>query len=100
MTETSPEDLEAFAESLTGPMGRLLRQAGVIMARRMERRGATWSDLSDTEVVALFHSAFLTVAPAVYGRLDRATVEDHVNALFADITMQLSATAEGSTSRH
>ena len=94
------EDLEDFAESLKGPMGDLLRKAGVIMARRMERRGVEWRDLSDQAVMDLFHAAFLEAAQSVVTHRDRAEVEEATNALFASIAIELAANSEGSDAQH
>lgn len=98
--ETSVEDLEAFSEQLRGPMGVLLRKAGVIMARRMEQRGVEWTDLTDQEVMDLFHAAFLEVAPSIFTHKDRAEVEAATNATFAAMAIELAANAEGSDARH
>lgn len=94
------EDLEDFAASLKGPMGDLLLEAGVIMARRMEQRGVAWSDLSDQAVMDLFHAAFLEAAPSVFAHRDRTEVEEATNALFASIVIELAANIEGSDASH
>ena len=94
--ETTVEDLEAFSEKLRGPLGVLLRKAGVVMARRMEQRGVEWTDLSDQEVMDLFHAAFLQVAPSVFTHKDPAEVEVATNAMFAAMSIELAANAAGS----
>lgn len=94
------EDLEDFAESLKGPMGDLLRRAGIIMAGRMDQRGVEWRDLSDQAVMDLFHAAFLEAAPSVFNRRDRDQVEEAANALFASIAIELAANIEGSDASH
>lgn len=88
------EDLEDFWEMLQGSMGDLLREAGVIMARRLDERRQTWADLTDMQVMDLFHAAFLEVAPGAYPRRDAETVEQATNIMFAVAAMELSANAD------
>lgn len=88
------EDLEHFWEVLQGPMGGLLREAGVIMARRLEERRQTWADLTDMQVMDLFHAAFLEAAPEAYPHRDAETVEQATNMMFATVAMELSANAD------
>lgn len=94
------EDLEHFWEKLQGPMGVLLREAGVVMAQRMSERKVEWSDLSDEQVMDLFHSAFLQVAPSVYPQLPAEEVEELVRVMFGDVAMQLRANAEAGKRVH
>ncbi|AQR63138.1 hypothetical protein BZG35_16890 [Brevundimonas sp. LM2] len=94
------EDLEAFWEILQGQMGRLLGLAGVVMARLMSERKGEWSDLSDQQVMDLFHSAFIQVAPSAYPELPPEEVEELVRTTFADIAMQLRANGDASESLH
>lgn len=92
------EDLEHFWEMLQGPMGGLLREAGVIMARRLDERRLTWADLTDMQVMDLFHTAFLEAAPDAYPQRDAETVEQATNMMFATVAMELSANADSSNS--
>ena len=94
------EDLEELWEKLQGPFGTLLRQAGTVMAERMSERKVEWSDLSDEEVMDLFHSAFLQVAPSVYPQLPSDDVEELVRVTFGDVAMQLRANAAPSRGVH
>ncbi|AQR60825.1 hypothetical protein BZG35_03520 [Brevundimonas sp. LM2] len=94
------EDLEAFWDLLQGRMGMLLRLAGAVMAQRMEERKVEWSDLSDDQVMDLFHSAFMQVAPSAYPELPAEEVDELVQMTFADIAMQLRANAEASERVH
>lgn len=87
-------DLEDFWEMLQGPMGGLLRQAGVIMARRLDERQQTWADLTDMQVMDLFHAAFLEAAPEAYPHRDAQSVEQATNVMFAVAAMELCANAD------
>ena len=89
------EDLEEFWEKLQGPMGVLLKKAGVIMARRLDERRRTWFDLDDMEVLDLFHAAFLEAAPEAYPHRDAASLEEATNMMFAVAAMEMAATADG-----
>lgn len=88
------EDLENFWEMLQGPMGGLLRQAGVIMARRLDGRQQTWADLTDMQVMDLFHAAFLEAAPEAYPHREAETVEQATKIMFAVAAMELVANAD------
>lgn len=88
------EELENFWEMLQGPMGGLLRQAGVIMARRLDERRQTWADLTDMQVMDLFHAAFLEAAPEAYPHKDAETVEAATNVMFAVAAMEFCANAD------
>lgn len=88
------EDLEDFWEMLQGPMGGLMRQAGVIMARRLDEGQQTWDDLTDMQVMDLFHAAFLEVAPEAYWNRDAGSVEQATNIMFRVAAMELSANAD------
>jgi len=76
-------------------MGVLLKNAGVIMARRLDERRLTWSDLDDMQMLDLFHAAFLEAAPEAYPHRDAAGLEEATNTMFAVAAMELVATTDG-----
>jgi hypothetical protein len=94
--DTTVEDLEKFWESLQGPLGRALRDAGSIMNQRLEPRGQTLSDLSDIEMLELFAQAFREAAPRHYQHMPRETVDARLEAMLALVRMDVAANAETS----
>lgn len=94
------EELEDFWERLQGPMGDLLRAAGVIIARRMAQRGVEWSDLSDVEVIDLLHAALLQAGSERYPGIDLSAVEAELSTAFADAKLQIAGNAEGNDARN
>lgn len=91
------EDLEDFAERLNGPLGDALRATGVLLERRLRERSLVWADLDDNQVADLFLTAFLEAAPDAYPHVERAVVEEAVQAMAANVKMELAANAGGST---
>ncbi len=87
------EDLEAFARQLKGPMGRLLRRAGEIMATRMSEKRLSWEDLDDVAVARLFASAVMQAAPDAYPDVDPAVVDDALDRMMSGVSMEMAATA-------
>ncbi len=94
--QTTLEELEEFHDSLQGPLGRALRDAGIIMNQRLQARGLELSDLSDKEMVQLLTTAFREAAPKHYPHVDRVTLEPRLDAMVAAIGMELAATADSS----
>lgn len=94
---TTVEDLEDFADQLEGPLGIALRSTGVALEKRMRDEGLTWSDLDDSQVADLFLTAFLEAAPTAYPHLEREIVEEAVQAMAANVRMELAANVGGST---
>lgn len=91
------KDLEDFAERLNGPLGDALRATGVLLERRLRERSLVWADLDDNQVADLFLTAFLEAAPDAYPHVERAAVEEAVQAMAANVKMELAANAGGST---
>jgi len=94
---TTVEDLEEFAEQLEGPLGTALHSTGIALEKRMREEGLAWSDLDDNQVAELFLAAFVEAAPDAYPHLEREIVEEAVQAIAANIRMELAANAGGST---
>lgn len=96
--ERTLEDLEAFAEELTGPLGTALRLTGVILELRMRERDLTWADLDDHQVVELFLSAFMEAAPGAYPHKNSADLHQAIAAMAESIRMEMAATTDCSRS--
>lgn len=94
---TTVEDLEELAEQLEEPLGTALHSTGIALERRMREEGLAWSDLDDNQVAELFLTAFVEAAPDAYPHLEREIVEEAVQAIAANIRMELAANAGGST---
>lgn len=90
------EDLEDFWEMLQGPVGGLLRQAGVVMARRLDERQQTLADLTDQQMMDVFQAAVLESASHAYSQTDAEAVREVTHMIFADAAMEMRANA-GST---
>ncbi|MEN5145580.1 MULTISPECIES: hypothetical protein [Brevundimonas] len=90
------EDIEDFAERLDGPLGAALHSTGIALERRLREEGLAWADLDDDQVAHLFLTAFLEAAPAAYPHLEREYVEQAVQAMAANVRMELAANAGGS----
>lgn len=94
---TTVEDLEEFADQLEGPLGTALHSIGIALEKRMREEGLAWSDLDDNQVADLFLTAFAEAAPDAYPHLEREVVEKVVQAIAANLKMELAANAGGST---
>lgn len=81
--DVTVEELEAFWERLQGPLGGVLRMAGEIMAQRLTAKGQEVSDLSDDAMLDLLWTAFREAAPSHYQHVDRAVVDDALDAMGA-----------------
>lgn len=94
------QDLEDFHEKLQGPLGEMLRAMGEVMNRRLRERGSTWQDLSDPEMIHLFHAAMLEAAPPFYPGVDPDTFTVNVDVMFRTMAMLMAANASGSDAQN
>ncbi|WP_341018839.1 hypothetical protein [Brevundimonas diminuta] len=91
----TPEDLDAFAERLDGPLGIAFKSAHGLIRDRMHRTGRDPSDFSKGEFLTLFLEAFADAAPSAYAHLDRESVDRAVQRMAANVRMKSAANADG-----
>ncbi|MBD7940008.1 MULTISPECIES: hypothetical protein [Brevundimonas] len=86
-------DFERWMQGLGVPMGEAMRATGPIMESRLSERGVSWTELDESQVIALFVSAFREDTPAIYPHRDTEALNQALDQMLANIEMETTATA-------
>lgn len=96
--ERTLEEVRDFATLMTGPLGDILRAAGVIVERRMRQRKLAWSELEDQEVVDLSIAALMQTVLQSTHPAEREVMEATLAAMASCVYMRMEANFGGGSS--
>lgn len=96
--ERTLEEVREFATLMTGPLGDILRAAGVIVERRMRQRELAWSELDDPEVVDLLIAALMQTVLRSTHPVEREAMEATLAAMASCVYMKMGANLGGGSS--